>query len=117
MHPLAWPISIDKCQNQKLKLHLQSDHKFYYLCLHSQPKHRMTTQIITPILLLCLLATLLRAATPSASLPVIVIGAGMAGAGAARRLAENNIPVIVLEARSRLGGRVFTDKSMGVPGM
>jgi cation diffusion facilitator CzcD-associated flavoprotein CzcO len=33
---------------------------------------------------------------------VIVIGAGMAGLAAARRLQEAGVPVLVLEARSRL---------------
>lgn len=47
---------------------------------------------------------------------VIVIGAGPAGLGAARRLADAGKSVIVLEARSRIGGRLFTnEKSMSVP--
>lgn len=69
------------------------------------------------IFILVVLVCYTLAATPSTSLPVIVIGAGVAGAGAARRLTENNIPVIVLEARSRMGGRIWTDKSSGVPGI
>lgn len=40
----------------------------------------------------------------------IVIGAGMAGLAAARRLADAGKKVIVLEARDRLGGRLFTSK-------
>jgi monoamine oxidase len=48
---------------------------------------------------------------------VIVIGAGMAGVSAARNLQDANVPVIILEARNRYGGRVFTDRtSIGVPG-
>jgi len=39
---------------------------------------------------------------------VIVIGAGFSGIAAAKKLFEANIPFIVLEARERLGGRVFT---------
>lgn len=43
-----------------------------------------------------------------ASEPVIVIGAGLSGLAAARRLTERGFPVVVLEARDRIGGRVQT---------
>jgi NADPH-dependent 2,4-dienoyl-CoA reductase/sulfur reductase-like enzyme len=46
---------------------------------------------------------------------VIVVGAGMAGLVAARLLNDTGFPVVVLEARERLGGRIWTDTSMGVP--
>jgi monoamine oxidase len=39
---------------------------------------------------------------------VIIIGAGAAGLMAARCLAENDVSVTVLEARDRIGGRIFT---------
>lgn len=39
---------------------------------------------------------------------VLVIGAGLAGLAAAQRLAQANYPVVVLEARDRLGGRIWT---------
>jgi len=39
---------------------------------------------------------------------VLVIGAGMAGLTAARKLAEAHRQVMVLEARNRVGGRIFT---------
>ncbi len=42
---------------------------------------------------------------------IIVIGAGAAGLGAARALRAQGKTMIVLEARDRLGGRVWTDHS------
>jgi monoamine oxidase len=44
---------------------------------------------------------------------VIVIGAGMAGLAAARTLAERGISVLILEARERVGGRVFSKQVDG----
>ena len=44
---------------------------------------------------------------------VLVIGAGAAGLGAARALADAGRRVIVLEARDRIGGRVWTDHDFG----
>ncbi|MFD1026342.1 flavin monoamine oxidase family protein [Paraburkholderia sabiae] len=47
---------------------------------------------------------------------VVVIGAGAAGLAAARTLADAGRSVIVLEARERIGGRMFTDtRSMSRP--
>lgn len=46
----------------------------------------------------------------------IVIGAGAAGLGAARVLADAGKSVLVLEARNRIGGRMWTDRtSMSIP--
>lgn len=45
----------------------------------------------------------------------IVIGAGAAGLAAAHELRKRGKQVIVLEARSRVGGRIFTDRSLGEP--
>ncbi|MCX6503296.1 MAG: NAD(P)/FAD-dependent oxidoreductase [Microbacterium sp.] len=43
----------------------------------------------------------------------IVVGAGVAGLTAARLLADAGRRVVVLEARDRVGGRVWTDRSDG----
>ncbi len=45
----------------------------------------------------------------------LVIGAGAAGLAAARELRANGFRVTVLEARDRIGGRVWTDRSLGEP--
>ncbi len=46
----------------------------------------------------------------------LIIGAGMAGLSAAHDLHTANDTVIVLEARDRIGGRVYTDRAFaGVP--
>jgi monoamine oxidase len=46
---------------------------------------------------------------------VLVLGAGVAGLAAAQRLQSEGFRVTVLEARSRIGGRVWTDRSSGLP--
>ncbi|PSP15651.1 MAG: monoamine oxidase [Cyanobacteria bacterium QS_8_64_29] len=46
---------------------------------------------------------------------VLVLGAGMAGLAAARQLARWGYRVTLLEARDHVGGRVCTDRSLGVP--
>ncbi len=46
---------------------------------------------------------------------VLVIGAGIAGIAAARKLEQSGLSVIVLEARNRIGGRMWSDTSLGVP--
>lgn len=45
----------------------------------------------------------------------VVIGAGIAGIAAARDLRSRGWTVTVLEARDRIGGRVWTDASLGFP--
>lgn len=51
--------------------------------------------------------TMIRRSLPSGRrLKVCVVGAGVAGLRAAKRLLDHDIDVTVVEARSRLGGRV-----------
>lgn len=44
---------------------------------------------------------------------VVVIGAGFAGITAARELKNHGYKVVVLEARDRIGGRVWTSELEG----
>lgn len=46
---------------------------------------------------------------------VAVIGGGVAGLAAARRLTEEDVRVVVLEARDRIGGRIFTVRDERIP--
>ena len=46
---------------------------------------------------------------------VLVIGAGIAGIAAARGLKAAGFSVRVIEGRDRIGGRILTDRSLGVP--
>lgn len=46
---------------------------------------------------------------------VVVIGAGIAGLTAARDLGIDGYDVVVLEARDRIGGRIWTSNEMGLP--
>jgi monoamine oxidase len=48
------------------------------------------------------------AAAPDGALDVVVIGAGVAGLSAARDLVDAGMNVTVLEARDRIGGRMWT---------
>ena len=46
---------------------------------------------------------------------VIVVGAGISGLAAATALRKAGYTVIVLEARNRIGGRVWTNRDLGAP--
>jgi len=52
---------------------------------------------------------------PPSEVDVAIIGAGAAGIAAGRRLAEAKVNFVVLEARSRIGGRARTVNADGFP--
>lgn len=56
-----------------------------------------------------------RAKAANDDFDVIVIGAGVAGLAAARRLTDLGYDVVVLEAAGRIGGRLHTDWTLGAP--
>jgi monoamine oxidase len=54
-------------------------------------------------------------ASRTGMLDTIVIGAGVAGLAAARELARASLDFVVLEARERIGGRIFTIRDSRCP--
>lgn len=53
--------------------------------------------------------------SPPDTKSLLIVGAGMAGLSAARSLADAGWRVRVIEARDRIGGRVYTNRDWGVP--
>lgn len=47
--------------------------------------------------------------------PIVIIGGGIAGLCAARRLRQRQLPFVLLEARNRLGGRILSVDATGAP--
>jgi monoamine oxidase len=45
---------------------------------------------------------------------VIIIGAGISGLAAAKKLKDKGFSVIVLESQDKIGGRIRTDRSLGI---
>src|SRR5258708_27189143 len=52
---------------------------------------------------------------PKTTIDVLIIGAGAAGLAAWRELHSTGLNAAVLEARDRIGGRIFTDHSTPSP--
>lgn len=46
---------------------------------------------------------------------IFIVGAGMAGLSACKVLTEKGFDVTILEASQRIGGRIWTDYSLGIP--
>ena len=61
------------------------------------------------------LATAGRLKAVGSPLDVVVVGGGVSGAAAAAQLTSQGHQVVMLEARSRLGGRINTDHSFPMP--
>jgi monoamine oxidase len=60
-------------------------------------------------------ASLTKAVSAADQHDVVVVGAGIAGLTAARAIASVGKKVLLVEARQRIGGRVFTDSDLGFP--
>ena len=74
----------------------------------------MKLALTVAVVLLSSIYTQILVAEESEYHDIIVIGAGMAGLAAADELNEK-YSVLVLEARDRIGGRIWTDDSLGMP--
>src|SRR5215211_5344894 len=60
-------------------------------------------------------ALIRRVCASTTDVDIVVVGAGAAGLAAAKQIKASGQSVIVLEARPRIGGRAFTDTSLGAP--
>ena len=53
--------------------------------------------------------------TESKGISVIIVGGGISGLAAANSLQARGAKVIILEAKNRIGGRLYTDNVLGAP--
>lgn len=72
----------------------------------------LSAVFVLPLLPACRTSRGVDQATPGTR--AIVVGAGFAGLAAAQRLIERGVEVVVLEARDRIGGRVYSVTRDGV---
>ena len=79
---------------------------------HQSQFAHLGSTMLPKLLLICVYFATVLAVEDDYS-DVVVIGAGMAGASAANLLAERGIGVKVIEARSRVGGRIFSMEKDG----
>jgi len=70
---------------------------------------------IAPILMACGEESLANNPIKPKNKSVVVIGAGISGLAAAKKLKEAGFEVTVLEAQAKIGGRLRTDRSLGIP--
>jgi monoamine oxidase len=81
----------------------------------SLSNNKLHEKIMLSFLLLlqssCMIMLALGMPAPCTEVPVVVIGAGLAGLAAARDLTDRGCRVLVLEGRSRLGGRSYSETS------
>jgi monoamine oxidase len=54
-------------------------------------------------------------ALAAAEVDVAIVGAGAAGLAAAKEIRKAGRSFVVLEARARIGGRAYTDDTLGAP--
>ena len=73
----------------------------------------MPITLLTPLLLRQ--SAQLKALAQPSDQPLLIIGAGMAGLSAARLLHDAGYQVTVIEGRDRAGGRIWTNRALGLP--
>lgn len=73
----------------------------------------MNRRVFLKTALLALASLFLQKFAAARGEKILVIGAGIAGLAAARELKRRGFEVAILEGRDRIGGRIWTDRSLG----